>query len=159
MSERTPMCTFHVADLFLGIAAVQVQEVFRHREITPVPLAAPLVLGLLNLRGRVLPVLDLRRPLGRPQRSPAAPAPVHILVNTSDGPVSLLADSVGDVLEVDAADFEAPPDTLGGVARRLLRGAYKMERRLLLVPDIENTLLLADEETSAGFLASHSTPS
>src|SRR5436309_9858992 len=116
MTGPSQLCTFFVADLFLGVEAVRVQEVFRDRGLTPVPLAAPPVAGLINLRGLVVPALDLRRPLGRPER-PAERPPLNVLVNTSDGPVSFLADADGDAVEAAAADFKPPPETLARVAR------------------------------------------
>jgi purine-binding chemotaxis protein CheW len=61
-------------------------------------------------------------------------------VRTADGPVSLLVDEIGDVIEVDAEAFERPPDTLSDDARELIRGAYKLKGRLLLVLDPARTI-------------------
>jgi purine-binding chemotaxis protein CheW len=67
---------------------------------------------------------------------------MNVVVRTPDGPVSLLVDEIGDVIEVDDASFEPPPDTLSGVAAELITGVYKLEHRLLLVLDIDKALRL-----------------
>jgi purine-binding chemotaxis protein CheW len=128
------MCTFDVDDLFIGIEVSRIQEILRAQPITHVPLAASVIRGLMSLRGQIVPVLDLRQRLG------VAPATAEIeqfnvLIRTSDGPISLLVDRVGDVLEVDEDSFEPAPDTLNVAYRSLIRGAYKLEKRLLLALD------------------------
>jgi purine-binding chemotaxis protein CheW len=138
----TQYCTFVIGDLLLGVEVTRVREVFPPRGLTPVPLASPAVRGLINLRGRIVPALDLRGPLGLPPR-PDGEGPVNVLVDTAEGPVSLLADQAGDVLRVADADAEAPPQTLAEGARRLIRGACKLERRLLLVLDVEGAVQAA----------------
>jgi len=70
-------------------------------------------------------------------------AGVHVVVRTGEEAVSLLVDEIGDVLEVEDQTFEAPPETLQGVARELIRGAYKLKDRLLLVLDTEKTVNIA----------------
>ena len=65
---------------------------------------------------------------------------MNVVVRTDDGPTSLLVDSIGDVVEVPEEAFERPPETLRGVARELIRGAYKLRDRLLLVLDVNRTV-------------------
>lgn len=134
--------TFAVADHFFGIEVVNVQEVIRHQEMTPVPLAPPEISGLINLRGQIVTAIDLRRRLALPDR-PADRLPMNVVVRTEDASVSLLVDEIGDVLEVEDDSFERPPETLEGIARSLIRGAYKLEGRLLLVLDTERVMALA----------------
>ncbi|MGC4087059.1 MAG: chemotaxis protein CheW [Polyangiaceae bacterium] len=127
-------CTFELGSLLLGLEAKLVQEVLRAQPVTEVPLAPFAVRGLMNMRGQIVLVVDLRRRLGLPE--PAVDARrVNVLVRTGDGLVSLLVDRVGDVLEIAPEDFEAVPDTLDGEARMLLRGAYQLPDRLLLQLD------------------------
>src|SRR5262249_42299187 len=83
--------------------------------------------------------IDLRRRLGLCDR-PADQLPINVVVQTDDGAVSLLVDEIGDVLTVPQAQFERPPETLRGTARELIRGAYKLEDRLLLILDTERTV-------------------
>jgi purine-binding chemotaxis protein CheW len=112
----------------------EVQEVIRYQEMTRVPLAAPVVRGLINLRGQIVTAIDLRRRLGLPDRGDSGEhLPMNLVVRTDDGVVSLLVDEIGEVVEVDEDTFERPPPTLDGVARELVRGVYKREGSLLLV--------------------------
>lgn len=67
---------------------------------------------------------------------------MNLVIRTEDGPVSLLVDDIGDVLEADAAAWERPPENLSPAARELVRGVYKLEGRLLLVLDVERTVEL-----------------
>jgi purine-binding chemotaxis protein CheW len=134
-----------VDDLLVGIKAEAVQEVTAGSELTPVPLASPLVSGLLNLRGQVVTAIDLRRCLELRDR-PAGQRPVHVIMRTDDGCVSLLVDQVGDVLQVDEDDFEVPPRTLRGRLRELISGAYKLDGRLLLVLDTDRAVAFSTSQ-------------
>src|SRR5262249_58531769 len=116
-----------------------VQEVIRYQEMTRVPLAPPVVRGLINLRGQIVTAIDLRRRLELTDR-PADQLPVNVVVHTDDGAVSLLVDEIGDVLEVREKLFERPPDTLKGAGRGLIRGAYKIGNQVLLILDTERTV-------------------
>ena len=132
-------CTFYVDGQFFGVPVQQVQEVIRYQEMTRVPLAPPVVRGLINLRGQIVTALDLRLRLELSDR-PAGQLPVNVVVHTDDGAVSLLVDEIGDVLTVSEIDFERPPETLTGPARELIRGAYKLEGALLLILDTQRTV-------------------
>ena len=138
-AERGQLCTFSVAGRYLGVPVARVQEVIRHQEMTPVPLAPAIVRGLINLRGQIVTALDLRVPLMLPP-APAGALPMNVVVRAGGDLVSLLVDEIGDVLEVNAETFEPPPETLGGPARELIRGAFKLDGRLLLILDTDKML-------------------
>jgi purine-binding chemotaxis protein CheW len=138
--------TFAVADLFFGIDVLRVQEVLRYQEMTRVPLAPVVAEGLINLRGQIVTAIDMRRKLDLPPRPPGR-LPMNMVVRSSDGPVSLLVDEIGDVLEPDAETFEAAPDNAPKVSREILQGVYKLKDRLLLVLDPDRTL---DVEATPG---------
>ncbi len=141
MSEQSQYCTFMLDDLLFGVEVQQVQEVIRFQNLTRVPLASNVVNGLINLRGQIVTALDLRRRLSLPDR-PEGELPMNVVIRTEGDLVSLLVDEIGDVVEVDEALFERPPDTLSGVARDLITGAYKLESRLLLVLDTSKAVSL-----------------
>lgn len=130
------LSTFFVDDLFLGVDALNVQEVLRFLEMTPVPLAPPMVRGLINLRGQIIAAVDLRCRLDLPERD-SADLPTNVVVRTEDGVLSLLVDEIGDVLEVDEELFEKPPATIPERVREVVSGVYKLSDRLLLVLDPE----------------------
>ena len=113
---------------------LQVQEVIRYQEMTRVPLASPVVRGLINLRGQIVTAIDLRTNLGLSPRDEAAES-MNVVVRIDDGAISLLVDEIGDVIETDEATFERAPETLSVAARALIKGVYKLPDRLLLVLD------------------------
>jgi purine-binding chemotaxis protein CheW len=140
MADLTQYCTFHVAHLFLGIDVHAVQEVMRPLEMTPVPLATPSVIGLINLRGQIVTAVDLRRRLALPERPPEQ-EPMNVVMRTDDGAVSLIVDEIGDVIEVTTDTWERVPDTLQGESRTLIKGVYKLQDQLLLILDTSRVAL------------------
>ena len=128
------LVTFTLADRLCGIPVDRVQEVLPGRARTRVPLAPAAVGGLVGLRGPVVRARDRRRRLGRPAHD-ADQRMVGVFVG--DETVSLLVDTIGDVLEVDADQFETPPQTLPEELRAVIRGAYKLPDRLLLALDVD----------------------
>ena len=139
MKERLSYCTFYLDQLFLGIDVLAVQEVIRHQVMTDVPLAPNSVEGLMNLRGQIVTGIDLRAQLQLPPR-PESQNPMNVVVRTDDGPVSLLVDKIGDVLELDAEESEQPPETLADQIRDVVNHVFKLDNRLLLTLDVEKLL-------------------
>lgn len=131
-------CTFFLKNQFFGVPVSEVQEVIRYQEMTRVPLVPPVIRGLINLRGQIVMALDLRRRFGMEDR-PDSDLPMNVVVRTDDGAVSFLVDEIGDVMEVDEASFEHPPETMRQ-ARELVRGVYKLPDRLLLVLDTQRAV-------------------
>ncbi len=136
--------TFHVGPLYCGVPALAVQEIVRHQRMTPIPLAPRVIAGLLNLRGEVVPALDLRRRFGLPPAAESAEPPMNVVIRSSGNVISLLVDQIGDVLDIGEELFEPPPETLVGSRRALLSGVYKLPEGLLLSLDIEKTLDLVE---------------
>ncbi len=128
---RRQYATFYVGDMFFGVHVTEVQEVLRYQEMTQVPLAPAVIEGLINLRGQIVTALDMRRRLAVAPRDPER-QPMNMVVRSEDGPVSLLVDEIGDVLEVPSDQFEPPPDNIANIQRHLLDGIYKLDGRLLL---------------------------
>ena len=145
MAAARQYCTFYVDGQCFGLDVLRVQEIIRYQEMTRVPLAAPAVRGLINLRGQIVTAIDLRRRLEMTER-PAEQLPLNVVVQTEDGAVILLVDEIGDVLEVPEELYESPPDTLRGTARALIRGAYKLDDRLMLLLDVDKALQVDSEE-------------
>ncbi|MGC8480914.1 MAG: chemotaxis protein CheW [Acidimicrobiales bacterium] len=134
-SNSNQYCTFYLGDLLLGISVEGVQEVIKTQEMTPVPLAAEVVTGLVNLRGQIVTALDMRKRFELEGDFPKPP--MNIVISKEDGAVSLLVDEIGDVVTVDPERFEEPPETLDGACRELVTGVFKLEDQLLLVLDLE----------------------
>lgn len=141
MSERKQFCTFYLDNRMFGVDVLKIQEVLRYQPTTEVPLAPNEIRGLINLRGSIVSTLDLRRRFGLAQLA-AETLPTNVVSQTSTGLISLLVDRIGDVVEVDQADFEPPPETLEGNARQMIDGVYKLPSGLLLILNVERTLEL-----------------
>ena len=100
------------------------------------PRAIRTIKGLINLRGQIVTAVDLRRCLQLNDRGEDE-LPVNVVVRSEDGAISLLADSIEDVIEVSQEVFEPPPETVGSVAKGIVEGVYKLSDRLLLVLSTE----------------------
>jgi purine-binding chemotaxis protein CheW len=143
MAQTSQFCTFYLDKLLFGVELRGVQEVIRSLEMTKVPLAPAMVSGLINLRGQIVTAVDLRRRLEL-EPSPPGSLAMNVVVRSEDGPVSLLVDEIGEVVEVEEATFELPPETLRGPVRSMILGVHKLNDRLLHVLDIEKACRMAD---------------
>ncbi len=133
-------CTFRLAQHHCGIEVLAVREILRHQPLTRVPLAPPVVQGLLNLRGQIITAIDLRTRLAFPPRE-AGRHPTVIVVGTGeDDSAALLVDEIGDVVDIDPAACEPPPDTIRGELRELIQGVCKRDQGLILLLDVRQTV-------------------
>jgi purine-binding chemotaxis protein CheW len=123
--------TFFLDGEMFAIAVDEVQEVLLPQPLTPVPHAPPQMLGLLNLRGQIMPAIDLRHRLGIPARPADVSAGNQVVVTTLDGPLSLLVDEVGDVHELAGADWRATPETVRAADRRFVFGVCALKGGLV----------------------------
>lgn len=158
-SALRQFCTFFVDGLFMGVPVERVQEVIRFQRMTRVPLAPPIVRGLINLRGQIVTAIDLRHRLDLAP-SDTHGQPMNVVVRTDEGVVSLLVDEIGDVREVSTEMYEPSPETLLGEARQVIRGAYKLADGLLLELDVERAASVPSQfqcQTHAGIPLATST--
>ncbi len=133
------LCTFFLNQIYFGIDVMQVQEVIRYQKTTPVPLAAEDIRGLINLRGQIITVIELKRRF-KMNKSTTDETSFNIILQARSQTVSLLVDEMGDVVEVDDNDLESTPATLKGKISQMLQGAYKFKDSFLLVLDAEKVL-------------------
>ncbi len=142
-TQHRQYCTFRLAQYHCGIDVLAVHEILRQQPMTRVPLAPPVVKGLINLRGQIITALDMRVRLGFPVREDGKP-PVNIVVGYGSGSeetsAALLVDEIGDVIEIDPTTCEAPPDTIRGAVRDLIQSVSKREKGLLLILDIAKAM-------------------
>ena len=135
----TRLVTFTLDDRSYGVDVDSVQEVLRGLPRTRIPLAPRALAGLINLRGQVLTAIDLREQLELPPRDPAL-EPMLVVIRVAGEPVALLVDTIGAVVDVEADQFELPPETLNGPSRALVTGAYKLTDHLLLALDVDRAV-------------------
>jgi purine-binding chemotaxis protein CheW len=139
------LCTFFLGGEWFALESQSVQEVLRSPAITPVPLASLDIGGLMNLRGHILLAVDIRSRLGLLGHKDGL-APYCMVLRREGGDISLLVDGVGNVVDTDTELYEAPPGTLQGTARLLIRSTLKLKDQLLLILDGEQVLQMEYEE-------------
>lgn len=131
-----------------GLPILEVQDVFAVNRMTRVPLAPPEIAGLLNLRGRVVTVVDLRRRFGFNQGSDKSQR-MAIGVESNGESYGLLIDSIGEVMRLDAEVCEPVPVNLDPALAEVVSGVYRLDGRLLLVADVRRILNLGIHDLAA----------
>ncbi|HPY23820.1 MAG TPA: chemotaxis protein CheW [Mycobacterium sp.] len=134
MSTKVQVCTFRVGQFYCGIPISAVQEVIQSANFTRVPLASGAVSGLVAVRGDVLTVIDMRKVL-RLDTAPPESERVNVVVRSADEAISLWADAVEEVIELEEDAGQDPPDTLMTEVRNVIRSVYEVGDRLLLLLD------------------------
>ncbi len=131
--------SINIGEQTFGIPVMLVHDVLGPQRITPIPLAPSEVAGSLNLRGRIVTAIHVRRRLGLDPLPPKEQT-MSIVVEHHGELYSLIVDSVGEVLNLDAADFEAHPPTMSPRVREVSAGIYRLSDSLLVVLDVSNLL-------------------
>ena len=132
--------TIIIGDQIFGIPILQVQDVLGEQKVTRVPLAPAAVAGSLNLRGRIVTAVDVRTCLGMPPYDRGGAQEMSVVVENQGELYSLLIDRVGDVMSLEAKDYENNPSTLDPQWRNVCQGIYRLKDRLLVVLDIPRLL-------------------
>lgn len=127
----------------------KVQEVLEFQDVTPIPLSPPVLPGIINLRGQILTTIDLKTRLGI-STAEANGQQMMMVIRTSEGPMNLLVDKIGAVLDVDPDLFEKPTETLKPGVRAVTTHVCKLDNQLLLVLDTEKVIQLAEEGGASG---------
>lgn len=132
---------FTVANQLFGIPVLQVQDILIPQQIAAVPLAPPEVRGLLNLRGRIVPVIDMRTRLGLARDALPPPAnQMCVTVERGNELYTLLVDVVGDVVSLSPDLFEQNSRTIDPSWRDFVSGVFRTDGKLMVVLDIERLL-------------------
>jgi purine-binding chemotaxis protein CheW len=130
--------TFEIGEQLFGVPIDDVQDVFKPQRLTPVPLSHPDVAGVLNLRGRIVTMIDCRQHLGLGRSNYENMMAVG--VERAGESYGLLIDKIGDVLTPEASSFEANPVNLDPRWRAVSKGVFRLEKRLLIVLNISTIL-------------------
>ena len=125
-----------------GIPVLQVQDVLAAVKVAHVPLAPPEVEGALNLRGRIVTAINVRKRLGLDVYEGKV-GPVSIVVEYNAELYSLVVDRVGDVCSIHIGDIENTPSTLDSLWRDIAKGIYRMNDRLMVMVDVSKLLNIA----------------
>ena len=131
-----------------GLPILRVQDVFMPERLTRVPLAPPEIAGVLNLRGRIVTLIDMRDRLGLGKRDENV-APMAIGVESRGESYGLLIDSVGEVLKLDEALREPNPINLDPRLARVSAGIHRLEGQLLMLVDVDSVLDIGTKAIAA----------
>jgi purine-binding chemotaxis protein CheW len=137
-----------IDDELFGLPILCVQDVFHPERLTRVPLAPAEIAGVLNLRGRIVTLIDMRRLLGLGERQEKT-RPLAIGVEMRGESYGLLIDSVGEVLKLDDSVREPPPVNLDPRLARVCAGIHRLEGQLLVVLDVDRVLDTGDTPAAA----------
>ncbi len=136
--------TLTVADQLCGIPVLGVRDILGEQTITRIPLASREIAGSLNLRGRIVTAIDLRRRLGLPEPPPGTPR-MSVVAEQGGELYALLVDQVSEVMTLPAGSFERNPPTLPPPWSEFSSGIFRLEGRLLVVLDVARLLSISPE--------------
>ena len=134
------LVTFNLLREEFGIEIGSVQEIIRATDITPVPGAPSHVRGVINLRGKIIPVVDLRKRLGLPVAD-TSDAQRIIVVELGEKRIGMLVDSVSQVIKVPAGVVEEIPEEATCIDENYIKGVGKLESHLIIILDLKRSLL------------------
>ncbi len=135
---------FHIADEVFGIEIKQIFKILKPQEIFKVPNTPPFIEGLLNLRGQVLTVFNLRKRFNMPEKVNDENTKI-LIINQNDLLLGFTVDSVSEIIRVPDEDFVETPPELVSFDRRFLSGVAKVGEKLILLLNLEK-ILTPDEE-------------
>jgi purine-binding chemotaxis protein CheW len=143
--ELIQLVTFSIGEEEFGVDILKVQEIIRTMEITKVPRAQAFVEGVINLRGKVIPIIDLRRRFGLSSKTHDKHTRI-IVIEISNMIVGFVVDSVSEVLRIPSGTVEPPPPVVAGVDSEYINGVGKLQDRLLILLDLDKLLSSEDIE-------------
>jgi len=137
--NKIEIATFYVGEALCGIDILSIQEINKQTEVTVVPQSPEYVKGVLNLRGRIVTVIDLGEKIGL---SPISMSKDNrnVIVDSHDEHIGLLVEKISDVMTAEETKIEAPPANIGGIQGKYFSGVFKTETSLVGILDIGKAL-------------------
>ena len=139
-TETLQLVSFTLGDEEYAVDILKVREIIRVPNITRVPHAPSFVEGVINLRGKVIPVIDLRKRFGLETGSHTKGT--RIVVLELERLIGMIVDGVSQVLRLSADNVEPPPPIVSGISAEYLKGVGKIDERLLILLDVEKILTM-----------------
>jgi purine-binding chemotaxis protein CheW len=143
-SDILQIVSFKIGDEEFGVDILNVQEINKMTQITKVPNAPDFVDGVINLRGRVIPVINLRTRLKLEKKEPDKDTRI-IVVDIEKNTVGFIVDGVSEVLRIPVSVTEAPPAIVAGVDSEFIKSVGKLEDRLLILIDLDKVLSINEK--------------
>jgi purine-binding chemotaxis protein CheW len=139
------LVTFTLDNEEFGVDILKVQEINKMIDITRIPNAPPFVEGVINLRGKIIPIVDLRKRLGFEAK--VSDKSTRIIVVELDGIVlGFVVDSVSEVLRISESTVEPPPPLVAGIDSEYIQGVGKLENRLLILLELKKIFTATDKK-------------
>jgi len=138
-NELLQLVTFGIGEEEFGIDILKVQEIIRTMAITKVPNSPPYVEGVINLRGKVIPVIDLRGRFNMEYRSHDSHTRI-IVLQIHGMIVGFVVDEVSEVLRIQSNTVEPPPPVVSGIESEYIKGVGKLDDRLLILLDLDKII-------------------
>lgn len=138
VANTITVVTFYMGNFLFGIPADKVMEINKEIDITPVPLSDEHILGIMNLRGQIITVIDLAKKLKI--NLEITPKLNLIVKDEGEAPVSFVIEEIGEILEISPSRLEKPPEKLEGLAKEYIKNVYQLPDRLLLILDVEKII-------------------
>jgi purine-binding chemotaxis protein CheW len=146
--ELLQLVSFNIGDEEFGVDILKVQEINRMLDVTRVPNAPEYVDGVINLRGKVIPIIDLRRRFGMERKNLDKNTRI-VVVELSGKVVGFVVDAVSEVLRIPKSVTEPPPPIVAGVEAEYITAVGKLEDRLLILLDLEKVLSVEENQELA----------
>ncbi|MBP6671696.1 MAG: chemotaxis protein CheW [Bacteroidetes bacterium] len=143
--ELLQLVSFNIGDEEFGVDILKVQEINRMVEVTRVPNAPEYVDGVINLRGKVIPIIDLRRRFGMPRKEKDKNTRI-IVVELTGKVLGFVVDAVSEVLRIPNSVTEPPPSIIAGIKAEYITAIGKLENRLLILLDLERVLSVDEHD-------------
>ena len=137
--ELLQLVSFNIGSEEFGVDILKVQEINRMVEITRVPQAPPYVEGVINLRGKVIPIVDLRKRFNMEEKEYDKNTR-NVVVDISGNIMGMVVDSVSEVLRLPANTIEPPPEIVANINSEYIKGVAKLEDRLLIFLDLSKVI-------------------
>lgn len=138
-NDTLELASFFVGDALCGMDILKVQEINKLIEMTRVPQAPDYVLGILNLRGEIVTIIDLGKKLGL-KATEMSDKTRNVIVSSNGEHIGLMVERISDVIQAEREKIEMPPANIGGVQGKYFTGVFKTEDRLIGILDVEKVL-------------------
>ncbi|HEC25380.1 MAG TPA: chemotaxis protein CheW [bacterium] len=151
VDEIVQLVTFKLGNEEFALDILKVQEINRIVEITKIPKAPDFVEGVINLRGRVIPIVDIRKKFHLSIKEATKDARV-IVVNIMNKIIGLIVDSVSEVLRINSSTIQPPPPLIAGLDSDYIKGVGKLDERLIILLDIDKIFTTGEHKLIEGIM-------
>ncbi len=144
--EELQLVVFKLGKEEYGVDIAKVQEIVRLQEITHIPQAPPFVEGIVNLRGQIIPIIDLKKRFNLECKEAVEGEKRVIVVNIGGQIIGIVVDNVSEIIRIPKDKVEPPPPIVAGIESEYIDGVGKLDKRLIILLDIEKILTEKEKE-------------